>query len=389
MAVSSQRAAPPVSALPPEPTQADQIAMAVDRLLCAAVDARASDLHLRPTSDGLEVSWRRDGVMQPLTRWPGPLAVNVLSRLKVLADLLTYRTDLPQEGRLRSPRPGVEMRLSTFPTLHGEKGVIRFFAGSGSLQRLGDLGLPEAHLMALRTELAQTSGCLVFAGPAGAGKTTTAYACLRELQASNPGKSLVTLEDPIEAELPGVSQTQVHRPVEFSYGLGLRSLMRQDPDVILVGEIRDPETAQTAFQASLTGHLVLSTLHAGSSAQGVTRLRELGVAPYLLRTGLRGLMCQRLLRKRCGCAGDECARCWGTGYYGRALVSEWLDPSSRLRQLDDWPILSAEPIEQAACAAGMVALTPSAWELVQRGITTADEVLRVLGALPDGALLST
>jgi general secretion pathway protein E len=288
--------------LPPL-TNAASVPPQLERLLQQAVAARASDLHLVPAADGLSVSWRLDGVLHPVGVWPKSLAANVLARLKVLADLLTYRTDWPQEGRLRGPASHVEMRLSTFPTLHGEKAVIRLFVGSGQYKYLTDLQFPSPLQDALQSCLEQTSGVVLITGPAGSGKTTTAYAALRELQQRHSGhKSLVTLEDPIEAELPGVAQTQVHQPADFTYALGLRSLMRQDPDVILVGEIRDRETAETVFQAGLTGHLVISTFHAGSCSEAVTRLQDLGVEPYLLHAGLQGVLSQRLFRRLCSCA---------------------------------------------------------------------------------------
>ena len=384
--VRSSTSRTPALRTPQTPTD---VAACIQELLQQAVVARASDLHLLPSRSGLEISWRLDGVMHSLTDWPAELSGNAISRLKVLAELLTYRTDLPQEGRLRSGTPGVEMRLSTFPTIHGEKAVIRLFVGSGSYRTLAELGLPFETRQQLQRQLSETNGCLVFCGPAGSGKTTTAYACLREIQQqSEAGKTLVTLEDPVEAELPGVSQSQVNRPAEFTYSLGLRSLMRQDPDVILVGEVRDRETAETTFQASLTGHLVLSTLHAGSASQGLTRLRDLGVEPYLLRAGLRGLLCQRLLRKACDCQTSPsptetppagCPHCWGTGYFGRGIISELLVPQWLAEALPELGTLTAEALEARVTAAGMPLLKDAARSAVEAGWTTSAEVLRVLG----------
>lgn len=368
----------------PVPKTAADVSHVVQQSLQFAVAMQASDLHFRPTSAGLELAWRRDGVHAVMGYWPSELAANVVGRLKVLADLLTYRTDVPQEGRLRDVGRGLEMRLSTFPTLHGEKAVVRILAGTGRYELLEDLGLSTAVCTALRRQLEETTGCLIFAGPAGSGKTTTAYACLREILRTQSGKALVTLEDPIEAELSGVSQSQVHRPAEFTYGLGLRSLMRQDPDVILVGEIRDRETAETAFQASLTGHLILSTLHAGSAAQGVTRLRDLGVEPYLLRAGLRGVICQRLLRRTCAeCTPHgtpaECPACFRTGYCGRLLISEFLSLAQCPDSLVDLERISSPELQQRAIAAGMVELASTAREFVSQQLTTEAELLRVLG----------
>ncbi|OYW12987.1 MAG: secretion protein, partial [Planctomycetales bacterium 12-60-4] len=258
--------------------------------------------------------------------------------------------------------------------------------GSGSYQMLSDLGLPDNVRQQLRQQLEETTGCLVFAGPAGSGKTTTAYACLREiLHSQQSGKSIATLEDPVEAEIPGISQSQVHRPADFTYALGLRSLMRQDPDVILVGEIRDRETAETVFQASLTGHLVLTTLHAGSAAQGVTRLRDLGVEPYLLRAGLRGLLCQRLLRQRCACQHETaettgCPDCWQTGYRGRFLISEFLVPQVLPESLAELGVIPAEQLQRRAAESGMVLMRQSAADAVAADRTTPAEVIRVLGS---------
>jgi type II secretory ATPase GspE/PulE/Tfp pilus assembly ATPase PilB-like protein len=392
-----------VEAIPPPlaaPQRAEDVPGCVEALLQAALTARASDLHLVPTLDGLDLSWRRDGVLNPLCHWTTALTSNIVARLKVLAGLLTYRTDLPQEGRLRLPWATVELRLSTFPTLHGEKAVVRLFVGSGQYRELADLKFPPDIARELHTLLGETSGLILFAGPAGSGKTTTAYACLRELQRQHAGtRSLVSLEDPIEAELPGVAQSQAQRPAEFTYPIGLRSLLRQDPDVILVGEIRDRETAETTFQACLTGHLVLTTFHAGSAAEAVSRLTDLGIEPYLLRAGLLGIICQRLLRKLCPCAtwvddpsqrelwGVErvrqprrCLDCWQTGYQGRLLIAELLlahTPAiaqAILRRTHAWDL------QTCAIEAGLIPLSQRARAAVAAGETSPAEVHRVLGA---------
>lgn len=371
----------------------------MDRLLQAAIAARASDVHLTPVADGLDLAWRRDGVLNPLGRWPESLASNLVARLKVLAGLLTYRTDLPQEGRLRLPWTSVELRLSTFPTLHGEKAVVRLFVGSGHYLHLSDLQFPPDVLAAWLELLAETSGLLLITGPAGSGKTTTAYASLRTLGRLHAGsKSLVSLEDPIEAELPGVAQTQVHRPAEFTYALGLRSLLRQDPDVIFVGEIRDRETAETTFQACLTGHLVLSTFHAGSAAEAISRLTDLGIEPYLLRAGLSGLLCQRLVRQLCECAawtedpaGDQawglsrvkqpgqCADCWHTGYQGRLPLVELLLVQQPQVVRAILRREAAAELQAAAISAGMIPLWERGRAAVAAGWTSPAEVRRVLG----------
>jgi general secretion pathway protein E len=371
----------------------------VARVLAAACDAQASDIHFTPGETELVVLWRIDGVLQPVATIPRKLAANVVARLKVLGDLLTYRTDIPQEGRLREGAPDTEMRLSTFPTLYGEKAVVRLFAGSGRYQWPSDLGLPEDILSELLVRLRETSGALLITGPAGSGKTTTAYACLRTLhRESGAGKSLVSLEDPIETVLAGVAQSQVNRSPEFDYAIGLRSLLRQDPDAILVGEIRDRETVETVFQACLTGHLVLSTFHAGSAAEAVSRLSDMGIEPYLLRTGLLGIVCQRLFRSLCECAvwtddeaaklGFEAARvrvsvgcdaCQGTGYRGRMLLAELLDPNAKDVGRAILARSDATELHVLAERAGMKSMNQRAAQSVAAGNLSPVEARRVLG----------
>src|SRR5918997_3318745 len=280
----------------------------VELILAEARAAGASDVHLQPTAEGLSMRWRIDGVLHEAGLIPREVAPNVVARLKVLAELLTYRTDVPQEGRIRGEAGDLEMSLSTFPTIHGEKAVVRLFAASGRLTRLNDLGLTAEILQVLRRLLGATSGAVLFSGPAGSGKTTTLYACLRELVAATEGRrSLATLEDPVEVAVAGVAQSQVNLSAGFDLETGLRSLLRQDPEVIAIGEIRDRATAEVAFQASLTGHLVLSTFHAGSAAGAVGRLADMGIEPYLLRSGILAIVSQRLVRKL-----FDCARAVGT-----------------------------------------------------------------------------
>jgi general secretion pathway protein E len=372
---------------------------AADVLLRAASRLGASDVHVQPTAEGLEVRLRIDGVLQPAAVLPASASARVVARLKVLADLLTYKTDVPQEGRIRSSAGDAEMRLSTFPTLHGEKAVVRLFAAPGRFHRLDDLGLPEPIRAALGRKLAATSGAVLFSGPAGSGKTTTLYACLREVAAAAGGRrSLATLEDPIEVAVPGVAQSQVNPAAGFTLEAGLRSLLRQDPEVIAVGEVRDRATAEVAFQASLTGHLVLSTFHAGSAAAVVGRLSDMGIEPYLLRSGLLAVLAQRLVRRLCTCArvsDDECQRlglevtafrvpvgceqCGGTGYRGRLVLAEMLvpEPTDLGRA-----ILSRSDVarlERLAVSAGMVTRWQRAREAVEAGLTSPAEIRRVLG----------
>ena len=379
---------------PRDPQYATEI---VRRLLTFGARLGISDLHFQPTASGLELKIRLDGVLQSGGCFPLAVAPNIVARLKVLAELLTYRTDVPQEGRIRGPESDVEMRVSTFPTLHGERAVVRLFAGAGRYLRLDDLGLPGDVLDPLRRLLRETSGAILVTGPAGSGKTTTLYACLREL-AVDRSRSLVSLEDPIEVAVDGVAQSQVNPTVGLDLSTGLRFLLRQDPEVIMVGEIRDRATAEAAFQASLTGHLLLSTFHAGSPAEAVGRLSDMGIEPYLLRSGVLAILSQRLVRRLCSCSREDrdpasrlrlpvenvrvpvgCPACGGTGYRGRQLLVEMLTAQrSELGQA----ILSrmdAATLERLAIESGMVSRWQRACGLIDAGLTSPAEVRRVLG----------
>jgi type II secretory ATPase GspE/PulE/Tfp pilus assembly ATPase PilB-like protein len=373
-----------------------------DALLAASAQAGASDLHLLPTADGLDLHWRIDGVLQPLATIPRELAGNVVTRMKVLARLLTYQTSVPQEGRIAAPRADVEVRISTFPTVFGEKVVARNLPrGPRCLERLDDLALPGDARGALEAALAQTSGAIVIAGPAGSGKTTTAYACLREIvHRSGGARSIASLEDPVESLAAGVAQSQVADAAGFDLLTALRSLVRQDPEVIFIGEIRDAATAGVAMQAALTGQLVLTTFHASDAATAASRLADMGVPPYVLRSGVHTIVAQRLLRRLCTCSVEEraddaaralgvaastirqpagCPACGQTGYAGRVALAEAL-------QVDRPPIAQAllnrrdaSAIREAAIAADMIPLVDQAAALIAAGTTSVGEALRVLG----------
>ena len=297
------------------------------------------------------------------------------------------------------------MRVCTFPTLHGERTVVRLFGGTQRYQRLDDLGLPDDVLQPLRLLLSETSGAILVSGPAGSGKTTTVYACLREIAQQGGGaRSLVSIEDPIEVAVDGVAQSQVNPPAGLDLASGLRFLMRQDPEVIMVGEIRDRATADTAFQASLTGHLLLSTFHAGSAAETIGRLSDMGIEPYVLRSGLLAILNQRLLRRLCSCAEltDDpaarlglavqqaktprgCDKCGGTGYLGRFLLVEMLTLSRS--ELARAILAHSETalIERLAAEAGMLSRWQRACRAVDAGLTSPAEVRRVLGFSGGGA----
>ena len=375
----------------------------VELLLAGARERGTSDVHLQPTPQGLAVRWRLDGVLQPVGDFTRGQAADVVTRLKVLAQLLTYKTDIPQEGRI--PAAGDrEMRVSTFPTLYGERAVVRLFAAERQFLHVEDLGLPEEVHAPLTLLLDETSGAILITGPAGSGKTTTAYACLRHIaRRSQDRRSIVSLEDPIEMALGGVAQSQVNPAAGFDLPTGLRSLMRQDPEVILVGEIRDAETAATAFQASLTGHLVISTFHAGSAASGLARLIDLGIEPYLVRSGIRAMVQQRLVRRLCECAVDVtvgltgqtdaflglplktariaagCPICSQTGYRGRLVLAEVLPPLEGDLGRAVLARTDAVELHRLALAAGMTTIFQRACQAAEAGQTDPAEIRRVLG----------
>ena len=387
-----------------DPADVQYATLVVDRMLCAGLAAGASDLHLQPTADELELRFRIDGLLHRIAGFPSELAANIVSRLKVQAGLLTYQTDMPQEGRIQIAQGDVEMRVSTFPTLHGERAVVRFFGRDGRYEQLDQLGLHDDVFDRFRRLLGETSGAILVSGPAGSGKTTTVYACLREIAARSRGRrSLVSIEDPIEVAVDGVAQSQVNASAGLDLATGLRFLMRQDPEVITVGEIRDRATAEAALGASLTGHLLLSTFHAGSAAETVGRLLDMGIEPYVLRSGLLAVVCQRLLRKLCRCAeppvtsdtseesgrlglpvgramvGRGCDECGGTGYRGRFLIAELFLPTSVELGRAILSRSDTGQLEQLAIEAGMVPCWQRACRAVEAGQTSAAEVRRVLG----------
>ena len=306
----------------------------VDLILAEAVRVSATDVHFEPTQTSLEIRYRLDGVLHRVAVLSRELAANAVARLKVMAELLTYRQDVPQEGRLAEGQSqfGVDMRISTFPTIHGEKAAVRIFGAGRGILDLDQLGLPTPLLDELRTLFLQRTGAIFLTGPSGSGKTTTLYACLRHLlRDSQGGRHIVTIEDPVEQVLEGISQSQARPGTPFDFAAGLRSLLRQDPEIIMVGEVRDPETAHIAIEAALTGHLLFSTLHAGSACGVISRLLEMGIETYLLTSGLKGILNQRLLRRLCAACRRKtehgwepvgCGQCLDTGYHGRLLLAE-------------------------------------------------------------------
>ncbi len=370
----------------------------VDLILDGAAEYHATDIHLRPTAAGLEWSWRLDGALHEVAILPCAVMPNVIARLKVLADLLTYRTDVPQEGRILRGSAGAEMRLSTFPTLHGEKAVIRVFSQAHTFQYLDDLGFPIDVTQTLRALLRETSGAIVVTGPAGSGKTTTLYSCLREIAQQQPVRNRATLEDPIEVEVAGVAQSQVHTDGKFDLATALKYLLRQDPEVIMISEVRDRTVAESVIQAALTGHLVLTTFHAGSAVAAVNRFSDMGIEPYLLRSGLSAILSQRLVRRLCECrqeTSDDSARlglpvekvcvpvgceaCYQTGYRGRMALVELLTFESHALSRAVLAREDSRTLAHLADQSGFVSLWTRAVQAVTAGTTSPAEVRRVFG----------
>ncbi|ABK53595.1 type II secretion system protein E [Acidothermus cellulolyticus 11B] len=370
-------------------------------LLVEAVHSAASDIHVEPQPDGLRVRYRVDGMLRDVARVPRTSSAALISRLKISAGLDIAERRLPQDGRLRFHADGVavDARVSTLPGIHGEKLVIRLLP-TGEVAELDSLGLDADQLAVLRSAAHAPQGLIVFTGPTGSGKTHTLYSLLREI--SVPERNVVTLEDPVEIQFPGITQVQINERTGLDFARGLRAILRQDPDVILVGEIRDTETAELAVRAALTGHLVLTTLHTLDAAAAVTRLVDMGVAPFLVASSLTAVIAQRLVRRPCPrcvedaapdsgmlaalgdhdwsgarfVAGVGCHHCGGTGYQGRTGIFEVLAVDAMVRAVlrrsgDE------ETIRATAIEAGMTTLRAAALRAVRTGVTTVEEVLRV------------
>ena len=344
----------------------------LERLVQQAERAGASDIHLQMRETSATVFFRLDGVMTPASELPADLAERVLGRIKFLARLKTYQESLPQDGRIdkESLNAGSDIRVSTYPTVTGEKVVLRLFKGSQVLA-LDQLEFPLDARLELDRFLRQTAGLLLLTGPAGSGKTTTIYACLRQL-AEGGGRHIITVEDPVEQIVTGIMQTEVNEAIGLDFARAARHLLRQDPQVLVIGEIRDEETANIAVRAALTGHLVISTLHAGSCKGVFERLVVLCRDPSAVASSVELVLNQRLLRRLCpACSGKGCAECMATRYRGRLPLVESLRLSDSLRRHvlgRDLETLAAQP-----------SLADKARELVRGGLTDEAEVRRVLG----------
>lgn len=377
---------------------------AVNRLIATAVDQRASDIHIEPSDDGLSIRFRVDGMLRNAGRLPVAMRAPLVSRIKVAARLNIAERRLPQDGRMRLSVRGheIDLRVATAPSIHGESVVMRILDRSKLALDFVTLGFDPALIARMRDAISRPHGIVLVTGPTGSGKTTTLYAALSELNAE--ARKLLTVEDPIEYRLPGVVQTQVNPAIGFTFGSALRSFLRQDPDVMMVGEIRDTETAQIAVQAALTGHMILSTLHTNTAVGAVSRLLDMEVEPFLLGSVLAGVLAQRLVRRLCpdcrepyGLEGGipealahhiesqnvvrlfhavGCSRCAGSGYSGRVAILEFLRVDaaiSRLivRRADTRDILSAAEQD------GMRSLAADGVAKAAQGLTTIEEVLRV------------
>ncbi|MGL6043657.1 MAG: GspE/PulE family protein, partial [Sandaracinobacteroides sp.] len=376
---------------------------AVNRLIAEAVDARASDIHLEPADDRLGVRYRVDGVLAQMPPLPAAVRGPIVSRIKVMAGLNIAERRLPQDGRLRLAVRGheIDLRVATSPSIHGESVVLRILDRTRLSLDFPSLGFDAEMERAFRAAISRPHGIILVTGPTGSGKTTTLYAALSALNA--PDRKLLTVEDPIEYRLPGIVQAQAHPQIGFTFATALRSFLRQDPDVIMVGEIRDTETAEIAVQAALTGHLILATLHTNSAAGAVTRLTDMKVEPFLLGSVLAGVLAQRLVRRLCPecrvpvlpdpaliealCPGAAvphrlyapggCSACGGSGYSGRLALVEFLPVDAAVAALI---VARADERSIAAAATGGRTLAQDGLAKAALGLTSLEEVLRVEAA---------
>ncbi|HEY4303271.1 MAG TPA: ATPase, T2SS/T4P/T4SS family [Gemmatimonadaceae bacterium] len=366
---------------PPSPNDDNSASITglLDELLAAGIAGRASDIHIEPEEQGIAVRQRVDGVLALARTLPRAVGPALVSRVKIISGLDIADRLRPQDGRARVAISGVavDLRVSTLPASHGEKVVIRVLDGRSTVPSLDGMGFHVDELERIERLLQSREGLILVTGPTGSGKTTTLYAALRRLK--ERGVNIVTVEDPIEYRLPGIVQVQVNEKAGLTFATALRSIMRQDPDVVLIGEIRDRETAEIAIQASLTGHLVLSTLHTNDAPSAVTRLIDIGVASYKIATAVKGVLAQRLVRRlctECSDADQSCENCGGTRFRGRLALVEVLigTPEFESRVANGDP---TERIAEAARAGGMRTLWRSGVEHVAAGRTTVEEVRRV------------
>ncbi|MGI8556934.1 MAG: GspE/PulE family protein [Solirubrobacteraceae bacterium] len=380
----------------------------VHQLVGQAVEQGASDLHLSPTDGDLRVRFRVDGVLYDVTSVPRRMAAGVISRVKIMSDLDISERRVPQDGRVGLSVDGrhVDLRIVSMPTVHGESIVIRILDKESVVMELDKLGMSEPERVPFELAFAQAYGAVLVTGPTGSGKSTTLYAALSAI--STPEKNVITIEDPVEYELPGVTQLQVNTKAGLTFASGLRSMVRADPDVIMVGEIRDRETAQISIEAALTGHLVLSTLHTNDAPTAITRLVEMGIEPFLVASAIDCIVAQRLVRVLCahckrrsilpaetlrdygykaafdfeGYEAVGCKHCGGSGYKGRLGIYEVMRVSEEIRSMTIERRPASE-IGDVAVAQGMRRLKQDGLEKVRQGRTSITEIARVVGSPGD------
>ncbi|MFH1495981.1 MAG: type II secretion system ATPase GspE, partial [Pseudomonadota bacterium] len=377
----------------------------VSLIISHALEARASDIHIEPFENRFIVRYRVDGVMHEVESPPRRFSAAVISRIKIMASLDIAERRLPQDGRIKLRIQGkeIDLRVSTVPTMHGESVVMRILDKSGTTLDFTALGFDPDVLQRFMDVLMQPHGILLVTGPTGSGKTTTLYTALDKL--NNPDLKILTVEDPVEYQMEGINQIQVKPQIGLTFANALRSIVRQDPDVIMIGEIRDLETAQIAVQSALTGHMVLSTLHTNDAASTVNRLLDMGMDDYLLTSTVNGILAQRLVRTLCShcretypalpevvrdmqlkrytsadpvmlCRSVGCEQCGGTGYKGRLSIVELLVMSDAIRSLVMRHVTAGE-IRQQAIAEGMQTMYENGLRKAVEGTTTIEEVLRV------------
>jgi type IV pilus assembly protein PilB len=378
----------------------------VNLLITQAIQDRASDIHIEPTETELRVRYRIDGVLHEIMRSPKQIAGGVTSRLKIMSEIDIAERRIPQDGRMSIVMGGrkVDLRVATLPTVWGEKVVMRILDNSTATLSLDDLGFSAGNFARFRTSYTKPYGMILVTGPTGSGKSTTLYATLNIV--SKPQINVITVEDPVEYRLPGINQVQVNKKAGMTFSAALRSILRSDPDVVLIGEIRDHETAQIAIEASLTGHLVLSTLHTNDAPSAVTRLTEMGVEPFLVGSALDSVLAQRLARRLCvkckreyqptpveleqsrfpWVPGEDlptlwraagCTACSKTGYKGRLALHELMLVGEEIERLAV-SRASGTDIGKVARAQGMATLRDDGWAKVRQGITSVEEILRVV-----------
>lgn len=379
----------------------------VNLVLSKAVKNRASDIHIEPYQQDLQIRFRIDGLLYDMFSPPKRLHSSIASRIKVMAGLNIAEKRVPQDGRIeiRVADKNIDIRVSTLPTVYGERLVLRLLDKSSRMFKLDEIGIEPDHLSYIKKLITMSHGIILVTGPTGSGKTTTLYAALSRI--NTPEKNIITIEDPVEYQIAGIGQVNVNRKVGLTFANGLRTIVRQDPDVILVGEIRDLETAEIAIQAALTGHLVFSTLHTNDSASAITRLIDMGIEPFLISSSVIAIIAQRLIRTVCDdcrqpaeingeylneldfcegdlkdadiCVGLGCEKCMDTGYFGRTGIYEILKISEGVKK----QILSssdANIIKRLAIEEGMKTLRQDGTGKIMRGISTTEEVLRVTQA---------